>query len=78
MTVAHQIKQELAHICAIDLADVRDEAWLIEYGLDSMRSLELIMVLEEHFDIELPDEAIARVRTVADLVRLIEQQRSAR
>lgn len=78
MNIAKQVKQELAHICAIDPAEVRDEAWLIEYGLDSVRSLELIMALEEHFYIELPDEVIARVRTVADLVRLIEQQRSAR
>ncbi len=76
MTTAEQTKQELAHLCGIDPTLVRDEAWLIEYGLDSMRSLELIMALEEHFDIELPDEAIARVQTVADLVRLIEQQRS--
>ena len=77
MTIAQQIKQELAQICAIDPADVRDDAWLIEYGLDSVRSLELIMALEEHFDIELPDEAFARLQTVADVVRLIEQLRSA-
>jgi len=77
MTTAEQTKQELAHVCAIDPANVRDEAWLIDYGLDSHRSLELIMALEEHFNLELPDDAIARVRTVADLVRLIEQQRGA-
>jgi len=76
MTIAQQVKQQLAQICAVDPTRVMDSARLIEYGLDSLRSMELIVALEEHFDIELPDQDIAYVRTVADLIRLIEQHRS--
>lgn len=74
MDIAKQIKRELAYICAIEPEHIRDEAWLIEYGLDSVRSMELIITLEEHFDILIPDEAIARLQTVADVVKLIEKQ----
>jgi acyl carrier protein len=76
MTIAQQVKQQLAQICAVDPTRIVDNARLIEYGLDSLRSMELIVSLEEHFAIELPDQDIAYVRTVADLIRLIEQHRS--
>jgi acyl carrier protein len=77
MSIASQVKQRLAQVCALSPAQITDDARLIEYGLDSLRSMELIVELEEHFAIALDDEAIVRVRTVADLIHLIEQQRSA-
>jgi acyl carrier protein len=77
MTIAQQIKAELANICQLDPAQISDEAWLIDYGLDSIRSMELVIALEEQFDLELPDEAIARVQTVAHMIRLIEEQQPA-
>jgi acyl carrier protein len=76
MSIAAQVKQRLAKVCALNPAQITDDARLIEFGLDSLRSMELIVELEEHFAIELDDQAIVRVRTVADLIRLIEQQRS--
>jgi acyl carrier protein len=74
MNIAQQIKQELARIYAIEPERIMEETWLIEYGLDSLRIMELVLALEDHFDIELRDEAIARLQTVADLVKLIEGQ----
>ncbi|HMQ30686.1 MAG TPA: acyl carrier protein [Chloroflexaceae bacterium] len=74
MTTREQITNELARLCAINTAAVRGEARLIEYGLDSLRSLELVIALEERFDLELPDELIAHVRTVDDMVALIERR----
>lgn len=74
MTIREQIAQELSQLCAVDPAAIRGPARLIEYGLDSLRSLELVVALEERFDLELPDEAIAHVRTVDDMVALIERR----
>jgi acyl carrier protein len=74
MSIAQQIKQELARIYAIEPERITDETWLIDLGLDSLRIMELVLVLEDHFDIELRDEAIARLQTVSDLVKLIEGQ----
>jgi acyl carrier protein len=74
MNIAQQIKQELAYICAIEPERIKAEAWLIEYGLDSVRSMDLVIALEDQFGIELPDEAIARLQTVADVIKLIEGQ----
>ena len=74
MNIAQQIKQELAYICAIEPERIKEEAWLIEYDLDSIRLLELVLDLENHFELELPDAAIARLQTVADVIKLIEGQ----
>ncbi len=72
--ISEQIKAELAQICAIHLDTIRNDGWLIEYGLDSLRSMELIINLEERFDIEIPDDEIATVTTVQDVINLIQQQ----
>lgn len=72
--ISEQIKAELAQICAISLDNIRNDDWLIEYGLDSLRSMELIISLEECFDIEIPDSEIARVTTVQDVIELIQRQ----
>lgn len=74
MIIREQITRELAQLCAIDPGTIRGRARLIEYGLDSLRSLELVVALEERFDLELPDELIAHVRTVDDMVTLIERR----
>src|SRR5262245_21395888 len=42
---------------------------------DSLDVVELIMELEEHFDIEINEEQIMKFETVADLIRFIRQQR---
>lgn len=45
-----------------------------DLALDSLDLLELVMFLEESFDIEIPDEAIAgHVYTVGDLIRVVER-----
>ena len=72
--IAHQIKAELAQICAISLDNIRNDGWLIEYGLDSLRSMELIIGLEERFDLEISDGEIAKVTTVQDVIDLIQRQ----
>jgi acyl carrier protein len=48
---------------------------LAELGADSVDQLGLAMRLEETFDIEICDEELARMRTVGDIVELVERTR---
>lgn len=43
-----------------------------DLGADSLDMLELTIAIEELYDIEIPDETIAQIRTVTDLVTLLE------
>lgn len=74
MAVREKIVVQLAQLCAIDPSAIRDDAWLIEYGLDSVRSLELVLTLENTLGIELAEEEIGTIVTVGDLLRVIEKQ----
>jgi len=55
-----------------DTSNIQEDSWLVEYGFDSVNSLELIMALEEQFDIEIEDEHVVEIQTVKDIVVMIE------
>jgi acyl carrier protein len=42
-----------------------------QLALDSIRALELVIAVEDHFRVVLPDDELAGVQRVADLVRLV-------
>lgn len=45
---------------------------MTDLGLNSLRVIELATVLEDAFDIEIPDRAIKDMHTIGDVIRLIE------
>ncbi len=45
-----------------------------DLGADSLDVVDMVMSLEEEFDVEIPDEEIESMRTVGDIVRFIEQK----
>ena len=64
----------------IDQLGVAEEAvtneatFLDDLGADSLDIVELIMALEEAFDIEIPDEEVEKAITVKDVVDYIAEQ----
>lgn len=52
-----------------DAAEVKEDSKFIEdLGADSLDVVELVMALEEEFDIEIPDEDAEKITTVQDAV----------
>lgn len=43
-----------------------------DLSADSLDVVDLVMSLEEEFDMEIPDEAVANIKTVGDIVKYIE------
>jgi acyl carrier protein len=66
-----QIRQILAQNgrLAVPIDGLGDEADLFAAGLDSLAIVNVLMSLEEHFDIELPDELLSR-RTFASIASI--------
>ncbi|NJL09968.1 MAG: acyl carrier protein [Calothrix sp. SM1_7_51] len=48
-----------------------------DLGADSLDTVELVMALEEEFDIEIPDEAAEKITTVQDAVNYISDKVAA-
>ena len=44
-----------------------------DFGADSLNAVELVMAIEEEFDIEITDEEAERALTVADTVELVKR-----
>ena len=62
----------------LDVAEdrVRPEASFIDdLGADSLALVELTLVFEEMFDIEIPDEEAQKMRTVRDAILSVEKYR---
>lgn len=44
-----------------------------DLGADSLDVVDLVMSLEEEFDMEIPDDAVEGIKTVGDIVKYIEE-----
>ncbi len=73
MTVETKVKKVIAEkIPGLDMDDILPEASLIEdLGADSLTIVELIMSMEELFDIEIDDEDAEKIVTVQDAIDYI-------
>ena len=61
-----------------NLSDVKPEAnFANDLGADSLDTVELVMALEEEFDIEIPDEAAEGITTVQACVDYISSKVAA-
>jgi acyl carrier protein len=54
-----------------------DSSFVDDLGADSLDTVELVMALEEEFDMEIPDDQAESIATVKDAVTYIEAQASA-
>lgn len=74
MSVFEKVKEVIIDTLSCDEESVTMEALLSEdLGADSLDSVELGMALEEALGVAIADEALASIKTVADLVRYIEE-----
>lgn len=64
-----KIKEIIVDQLGVDESDVNmDSSFTDDLGADSLDLVELIMALEEEFDMEIPDEDAENIKTVADAV----------
>jgi len=67
-----KIRSILAEQLGVEAAEVTADANILDdLGADSLDVVELVMSLEEAFDIEVPDEEVESMRTVGDVERYV-------
>ncbi|MFP6245418.1 acyl carrier protein [Helicobacter pylori] len=78
MALFEDIQAVIAEQLNVDTAQVTPEAEFVkDLGADSLDVVELIMALEEKFDIEIPDEQAEKIVNVGDVVKYIEDNKLA-
>ncbi|MCI8441439.1 MAG: acyl carrier protein [Provencibacterium sp.] len=74
MDIFEKVKEVLVDQLDVDEELVTSEASVTDdLGADSLDLVDLVMELENEFDVEIPDEDIQSIKTVGDIVAYIEK-----
>jgi len=72
MTVEEKVKKIIAEQLAVSEAEVKPDASFVDdLGADSLDQVELVMALEEEFNIEISDEDAEKIKTVQDTLTYV-------
>ena len=77
MAILDDVREVVVEQLNVNPDEVKEESKFVEdLGADSLDVVELVMALEEKFDIEIPDEDAEKIATVADAIKFIEDHQS--
>jgi len=72
--IAEKVKSIICEQLDVDEKDVVPEASFVDdLGADSLDQVELIMAVEEEFDISIPDEDAEKILLVKDVINYIKK-----
>ena len=75
--VADRVIDIVAEQLGVDKDKVKPETSFVnDLGADSLDTVELVMELEEEFDINIPDDAAEKIQTVGQAIEFIEKAQS--
>ena len=70
-----EIRRLIAEHLGIAVEHVSDDAHLADdLGADWLDRLELVIVIEDRFGVEIGDDVVDRIEAVGDLIRILEAQ----
>lgn len=73
--VLNKLKEIIANQFGIDTDEISEDTDIVaDLGADSLDVVEMMMALEEEYGITIEDEKIAELKTVGDVVDLVESQ----
>ena len=73
-----KIQKIIAEEMNLNVEDVKPESRFVEdLAADSLDVIQIVLKLEEEFDIEIPDDAVEQISTVPDAVDQIKSKKNA-
>jgi acyl carrier protein len=77
MAIFDEVKEVVVEQLNVSPDEVKEDSkFTDDLGADSLDVVELVMSLEEKFDIEIPDEEAENIATVADAIKFIENAKA--
>jgi len=74
LDIFSKVKDIVVEQLGVDEEEVNEQASFVDdLGADSLDIVELVMALEEEFDLEIPDEDAEKIVTVGDAVNYIKE-----
>ncbi len=76
MSVFDKVKEVIIDELGVEEHKIVTEANVIEdLDADSLSVMEIVMALEEEYDIEVPEDEIMKLKTVGDVVKYVEDNK---
>ena len=76
MAIIDDVKEVVVEQLSVSADEVTADSKFVEdLGADSLDVVELVMALEEKFDLEIPDDDAEKIMTVANAVQYIEDKK---
>ena len=72
-----KIAEVVADVLGVDVAEISDETAFDDLDADSLERLQLVTAIEDEFDLEIDDETLLSLNSVADAVDAIENAKEA-
>ena len=77
MSTFDKVKEVIIDKLGVEESAITSEAHFVnDLGADSLDTVELVMALEEEFEIDIPDEAAEKITTVQSAVDFIAEARA--
>lgn len=74
MSTIDKVKAIIIEQLGVEPDEVKMESSFVDdLGADSLDIVELVMALEEEFDLEIPDEDAEKIRTVGEAIKYIQE-----
>lgn len=78
MSIENKIRDIIVEQLGVDADRIKPEASFIDdLGADSLDIVELVMAMEEVFDVEIPDEDAEKLKTVNDVISYLKAKGKA-
>ena len=72
-----KIAEVAADVLGVDVAEISDETTFDDLDANSLERLQLVTAIEDEFNLEIDDETLLSLNSVADAVDAIENAREA-
>lgn len=75
MNLFEEIREIVCEQLGVNVEEAEPASSFIDdLGADSLDTVELVMALEEKFNIEIPDEDAEKIQTIGDVIKYIERK----
>ena len=75
MSVEERVSQLIVDQLGVSMEEIKPEvSFLDDLGADSLDIVDLVMAMEEEFDIEIPDDDAEKIQTIGDAFAYIKDK----